>query len=109
MMRAMNRQQQIEHFLLAAHRLAVARLRAQPLKAEEVKHQLARWRKDAGLARSAVYLDEWETLLDVGLDQLEQVVCGADDHAAVLRSVSPMSILLTQKERAELLRASRAA
>ena len=105
----MNRQQQIEHFLLAAHRVAVARLRAEPGKAEEVRHQLSRWRREAGLTRSKACLDEWEALLGSELDQLEQVVCGADEHAAVLRSVSPMSILLTQKERAELLRASRTA
>jgi len=105
----MNRQQQIEHFLLAAHRVAVARLKAQPGKAEEVRRQLSRWRRDAGLKRSKVYLDEWDALLGAGPDQLEQVVCAADEHAAVLRSVSPMSILLTQKERAELLRASRTA
>ena len=108
-MRAMNRQQQIEHFLLAAHRVAVARLRAEPSKAEAVKRQLARWRREAGLARSEAYLDEWEALLDSELEQLEQVVCATDEHGAVLRSVSPMSILLTQKERAELLRASRTA
>ena len=105
----MNRQQQIEHFLLAAHRVAVARLRSEPGKAEEVRRQLSRWRKEAGLTRSKAYLDEWEALLGSGPDQLERVVCAADEHAAVLRSVSPMSILLTQKERAELLRASRVA
>jgi hypothetical protein len=105
----MNRQQQIEHFLLAAHRLAVMRLKAEPCKAEDVKRQLARWRRDAGLSRSDAYLNEWEALLDSEVGQLERVVCAPDEHGAVLRSVSPMSILLTQKERAELLRVSRAA
>lgn len=105
----MNRQQQIEHFLLAAHKMAVARLRAEPSKAGAAKDQLARWRRDARLARSEPMLREWDHLLDSSVEELERAVCSEDEHGALLRSVSPLSILLTQKERAELLRQSRSA
>jgi len=103
----MNRQQQIESFLLAAHRVALARLRAEPARIARVRAQLARWRQRSGPGRSDPYWDEWEQLLHAGLDELDRAVCSEQEHAAVLRSVSPMSVLLTQRERAELLREAR--
>jgi hypothetical protein len=105
----MNRQQQIDRFLLAAHRLAVERLRAEPARIEPVRAQLARWRLQSGATRSDGYWDEWQHLLGADLEQLASVVCADDEHGAVLRSVSPMSTLISQKERAELLREARAA
>ena len=50
----------------------------------------------------------WQALIDGGLDGLEDAVCALDDHAAALRNVSPIAGLITQRERGELLRASRA-
>jgi hypothetical protein len=105
----MNRQQQIDHFLMAAHRLAMSRLRADPSRIEKVRAQLVRWRGISGVTRSDTYWDEWQALLDSGVDELERVVCAEDDHGAVLRSVSPASVLLTQRERSVLLREARAA
>ena len=104
----MNRQQQIEKFLLAAHRLALARLRSEPARIEPVRAQLARWRAASGATRSDPYWDEWQQLLVADFDEIERVVCADDDHGAVLRSVSPMSTLITQSERAQLLREARA-
>jgi hypothetical protein len=105
----MDRQHQIERFLLAAHRLALQRLRQAPEKIEPVRAQLARWRAQAGATRSDRHWDEWQRLLDCDLDDLERAVCANDEHAAVLRSVSPFSTLLTQAERAALLREARSA
>jgi hypothetical protein len=51
----MNRQQQIDRFLSAAHRLAVERLRAQPARIEPVRAQLARSRSQSGVTRSDRY------------------------------------------------------
>jgi hypothetical protein len=103
----MNRQQQIDAFLLEAHKLALARLRAQPARLSEVAGQLARWRKQAGETRSDVYWDEWDALLRGGVIAIEQVACAMDEHSALLRSVSPMSVLISQKERAQVLREAR--
>ena len=105
----MNRQQQIDKFLLAAHRLALTRLRAEPARIEPVRSQLARWRQQSGPTRSDPYWDEWQELLTADLEEIERVVCADDEHGAVLRSVSPMSTLITQGERALLLREARTA
>lgn len=105
----MNRQQQIDKFLLAAHRLALARLRADPSRLQPVQAQLARWRRQSGPTRSDRYWDEWETLLAGALDDIERVICADDQHGALLRSVSPMSTLVTQAERTVLLREARSA
>lgn len=104
----MNRQTQIDAFLLAAHRLALRRLREEPAKLREAVQTLARWRARAGASRSDPYWDEWQLLLDAGVDRLEAVVCAEDEYAAALRNVSPLGGLMTQRERGELLRAARA-
>jgi hypothetical protein len=103
----MNRQQQIDDFLLQAHRLAVARLRADPARLAEVAATLARWQRQAGVTRSDPYWDEWREMITVGVDAIESATCGTDDHAAALRNVSPIGVLMTQRERGELLRAAR--
>lgn len=104
----MNRQLQIDAFLLAAHRLAMQRLRAEPGRLAEVAGTLARWRDRAGPTRSDRYWDEWQALIDGGLDGLETAVCATDDHATALRNVSPIASLITPQERGHLLRAARA-
>jgi len=103
----MNRQQQIDVFLKDAHVLAMARLREQPGRRVEASRLLAKWRQQQGVTRADPYRDEWESLLAGDLLALEQAVCADTDHAAALRSVSPMSVLITQKERAGLLRRAR--
>ena len=105
----MNRQQQIDKFLLAAHRSALSRLRAEPAHIEPVRAQLACWRVQTGPTRSDPYGNEWQRRLVADLAEIERVVCADDEHGAVLRSVSPMSTLITQGERAVLLREARCA
>ena len=103
----MNRQQQIDEFLLQAHRLAVERLRAEPGRIVEVSDTLSRWHARAGATRSDPYWDEWQGLFDAGVDAIEAGTCGPGNHAAALRSVSPVGVLMTQKERGVLLREAR--
>lgn len=103
----MNRQQQIDHFVAQAHRLAIQRLREQPTRVGEVRVQLAHWRQLAGTTRSDAYWNEWDCLLAGPFDVLADAVCADNDHGALLRSVSPMSVLITQAERAQLLAAAR--
>ena len=100
----MNRQQQIDQFLMDAHELALARLRAHPERLADVAAQLQRWRAAAGVNRSDPYWDEWDALLRGGVEAVAGSVAVASDHAAALRSVSPMSVLITQHERAAMLR-----
>lgn len=103
----MNRQQQIDRFLLQAHKLALARLRADPHRMQEVAARLARWRLQAGATRSDACWDQWERLIAQGVDAMERSVCAEDEHGCVLRSVSPLSGLVSQQERSALLRQAR--
>ncbi|MBI5908055.1 MAG: hypothetical protein Q7S97_12155 [Polaromonas sp.] len=105
----MNRQQQIDHFVAQAHLLAMQRLREQPGRVGEVQTQLENWRKLSGATSSDVYWDEWESLLSGSLEALANIVCSDNDHAKVLRSVSPMSVLITQSERAQMIAQARQA
>lgn len=104
----MNRQQQIDSFLLEAHKLALARLPADPDRMQEVAALLAKWRRQAGPTRSDAYWDEWHGLIAQGVDAMERTVCADDEHGAVLRSVSPLSVLVSQRERGVMLRRARA-
>ena len=106
----MDRQQQINDFSLAAHRLAVARLRERPERVEEALGVLQRWREQAGgPSHCDAYWNEWDRMLREGADAVEQAVCLATDRAATLRSVSPLGRFISVAERNALLRRSRAA
>lgn len=99
----MNRQQQIDAFLLAAHELAGQRLRAAPSLLGQVQQQMQRWRAQVGENRADPLWDEWERLLNAPMHELLKKITERSDHGDQLRSVSPMSALITQTERAELL------
>jgi hypothetical protein len=101
----MDRQQRINDFSLAAHRLAVARLREQPERIAEALGVLQRWRKQAGgPSHCDAYWNEWDRLLREGADAVEQAVCLSTDRAATLRSVSPLGRFISVVERNALLR-----
>lgn len=98
----------INAFTLAAHRLAVDRLRERPARLAEAKDVLARWRRQAGAASHCDgYWDEWDRLLGEGIDAVERAVCAETDHAATLRSVSPLGRFVSPSERLDLLRRAR--
>lgn len=106
----MNRQQQINLFSLAAHRLAVARLREEPQRLLEVRGVLERWRVQAGEPTHCdPYWNEWDRLLSEGVDAIERAVCVSTDQAATLRGMSPLGRLISAGERNELLRQARVA
>ena len=101
----MDRHDQIRAFSLAAHRLAVDRLRERPERLEEALRVLERWRRQAdGPTHCGPYWDEWEQLLRRGVDAVEGVACASTDHAATLRSVSPLGRFITPAERHRLLK-----
>jgi hypothetical protein len=105
----MNGQKKINDFLVRTHQVAVARLREHPERLGDVAALLARWRMLNGPTRADVYRDEWNRLIEEGVDAIERETCANTDHAAVLRSVSPLSVMITQKERSEMLRQVRKA
>ena len=73
----------------------------------EVQALLHRWREQSGETRSDLYWDEWERLLAMPIDDFESAICADDEHATLLRSVSPIGVLITEPERRELLREAR--
>ena len=103
----MDRQRRIELFSLAAHRLAITRLRANPPRIQDIIGTLHRWRRQNGPSRSDPYSEQWERLLLEGVDAVEATICVDTDAAATLRSCSPMGSLITSAERLELLAESR--
>ena len=101
----MDRHDRIDVFSLAAHRLAVARLREEPARVEEAIGVLMRWRQQAGgPSHCDPYWDEWERLLRAGVDAVGQAACASTVHAATLRSVSPLGRFISVAERNGLLR-----
>jgi hypothetical protein len=103
----MNRQRQIEAFSLSLHRLAVSRLRSQPALASNAERTLSRWHDRSGPNRAEPYFDRWRQLLAAGADAIEAATCVDTDHAAVLRSVSPLGSLVSPAERKALLEQAR--
>ena len=101
----MDRQLRIDRFSLAAHRLAVLRLREQPRRLDEARGVIRRWRaQTAQPAHCEPYWEEWDQLLAEGVDAVERVICAPDDHAATLRSVSPLGRFVSPAERYRMLR-----
>lgn len=104
----MDPHRRIELFSLHAHTLAVQRLRERPSRIGEAIEVLQRWRAQAnGPTHCDPYWNEWETLLRAGIDAVECAVTAQTDHAAVLRSVSPLGRFITTQERQALLRQAR--
>lgn len=104
----MDGQAQIQAFSLAAHRLAVTRLRERPERLTEALAVIQRWRRQAGgPSHCDPYWDEWDQMLHDGVDAVERVACAATDHATTLRSVSPLGRFISVAERNQLLRDAR--
>lgn len=95
----MDAQARIHSFSLAAHRVAVARLREQPARLEQA----------AGPSHGDPCWEEWEHLLKAGPDAVALAVCSTSDHAATWRSVSPLGRFISATERTALLRQAREA
>lgn len=104
----MTREAQINVYSLAAHRLAIQRLREQPQRLDEALKVLSRWRQQTGgPAHFAPCRDGWARLLNEPVDAVELAVCNASDHADVLRSRSPLGRFISPTERQQFLNDAR--
>ena len=97
-------QQQIEQFTLAFHRVAVARLRQQPDLTQQALRVLNRWESSGATSAGQSYRDMWRSLLTGDVDALERAVCRDAEHAATLRSMSPLGFVLPEAERLRIRR-----
>jgi hypothetical protein len=99
----MRTHQEIDRRSLALHRLVAERVMRDPALFEKARLTLARWRQTVCVA-SQPYLEEWERLMNQGVDACLSVAVEDSQRAAALRQSSPFSGVLTDRERFAFLR-----
>jgi hypothetical protein len=87
---------------LALHHLVVQKILADRSLFEKVQENLDRYQAKAdGSVR--VYLTEWQSIVDLGIDAALAVALEQTERGQVLRSTSPFSGILTELERMSFL------
>jgi hypothetical protein len=99
----MRTHQEIDRRSLALHRLVAERVMRDPALFEKARLTLARWRQTVSVA-SQPYLEEWERLINQGVEACLSVVIEDSQRAAALRQSSPFSGVLTNRERFAFLK-----
>ena len=79
------------------HRAIAARLRQGPEPIEIARKNLDRWASTAG--RSAPYLDQWRTILQLPPDEIATLIQEDSERMAGLRQSNPFAGVLTPRER----------
>ena len=102
----MRTHQEIDQRSLALHRLVAERIMCDPVLFEKAKKTLARWRATVSIA-SQPYLEEWECLMNQGIESCLAVAVEDSRRAAALRQSSPFSGFLSNRERFAFLKAWR--
>lgn len=93
----MRTHQEIDRRSLALHEAIAQKLRQQPELLAVARANLERWREAAG--RSRAYLEAWEKLLELPLDELTYQMLLPDERMTAMRQASPFAGVLTPKER----------
>ena len=99
----MKTHQEIDERSLAMHRLVAARVEQDPTLFVKAKGTLAKWR-NAVSASSQPWLDEWERLMERGIEACLAAAVEDSQKAAALRQSSPFSGVLSNQERFAFLR-----
>lgn len=99
----MKTHQDIDERSLAMHRLIAEKLRHEPALFEQVKVTLARWRTTVSPS-SQPYLEEWESLMNQGMDACLAVAVEDSERAKALRQSSPFAGILNNQERFAFLK-----
>ena len=99
----MRTHQEIDERSLAMHRLIAEKLRRDPALFENVRATLIRWRSTVCQA-SQPYLNEWELLIQQGMDACLAVAIEDSQRATALRQSSPFCGVLTEPERLAFLK-----
>jgi len=101
----MNAQRQIERRILAQHRLIAQRLQADPEAVlGQARANLTRWSRRYAGRRRPGWMDEWERLLEGPPERVLGVLTGEDEESIRLRSSSPFAGIISQKERAAIIK-----
>jgi hypothetical protein len=99
----MRTHQEIDRRSLALHRLVAERVMRDPALFEKTRLTLARWRQTVCVA-SQPYLEEWERLMNQGVDACLSVAVEDSQRVAALRQSSPFSGVLINRERFAFLK-----
>lgn len=99
----MRTHQEIDERSLALHRLVVQKIRQEPILFDKAKATLSRWRK-TGCVNSQPYLDEWDRLMNQGIEVCLAMAVEDSQWAIDLRQSSPFSGILTNQERFAFLK-----
>lgn len=102
-------QQQIERFTLVFHQEALKRLARDPALRARALQVLDRWEANGLTSSGQSHRDEWRHLLAADQEALLEALCSDAEHAATLRSMSPLGFLLDDAEKAGLRREAMAA
>jgi hypothetical protein len=98
-----NNHQEIDQRSLALHRLVCEKIRNNPELFDSVKKTLARWKLIVS-KNSQPYLDQWQLLVDEGLDVCLAAAVEDSERGASLRQASPFTKILTNQERFKALK-----
>ena len=88
---------------LAMHQLIAARIREDPALFDKARTVLAHWREIVSV-NTQPYLEEWEALMNQGIDACLAVATEDSMHATALRQSSPLACVLPNQERLEFLK-----
>ncbi|MFQ6759458.1 MAG: hypothetical protein D9V46_00580 [Deltaproteobacteria bacterium] len=94
--------QEIDQRSLALHRLIAEKIRQDPSLFEKPRETLGRWRKTV-CTNSQPYLEEWQRLVDMGIEECLTVATEDSERANAMRQASPFCRILTNEERWEFL------
>lgn len=99
----MRTHQEIDERSLALHRLVAERVMRDPALLEKARKTVVRWRGTVSIA-SQPYLEEWERLIDQGVEACLVMAVEDSQKAAALRQSSPFAGVLTNRERFAFLK-----
>jgi hypothetical protein len=88
---------------LAMHQRIAERIRQEPALMDRARATLARWRSTVS-PDAQPYLQEWQGLMDAGLETCLRVATEDSQRARALRQASPFAGLLSNAERFAFIR-----
>ncbi len=88
---------------LAMHRRIAERIRQDPALLDQAHATLTRWRSSVSVG-SQPYLQEWQRLMDAGMETCLGVATEDSQRARALRQASPFAGLLSNAERFAFIR-----
>ena len=92
-----------EQISLNLHFLIKKELMSDPDKVISIgKSNLERWKEK--YEREPIWMKEWAVLLAKGVSAIASVLDGVDEKSILLRSSSPFTGIISQKERMEILK-----